>query len=337
MEGTYSRRRVLATLGLAATGGLAGCAEDGTTPTATASPTGTPAVGASIPAYADFVPDWDGPVGFTMWDLDIEGGHRITTVPEETTDPLRYGSLLGAYAEFLTGGYMQMLSYPFDPGRLDTTDRARTLNVNGVAVQELPVDLAGAVADAEDESGATIQFEADDRAIIEGDSGAVFGLTADALAIPVLTDDADGPQLVRDILDTRTGAATPRHEAHEGFAALLRAGDTTGSVACGHAPDTDVAALVSDGSSVGVPLPTAGVESALGALFHIDLDNGEPPQPASATIRYPADVAVETGSQSSLGSAARNRELTEDGRTVRVTGEYSWAALDEFDAAGGES
>jgi len=117
----------------------------------------------------------------------------------------------------------------------------------------------------------------------------------------------------------------------------LRAGDTIGSVACGHAPDTDVAALVSEGSSVGVPLPTAGVESALGALFHIDLDNGEPPQPASATIRYPADVAVDTGSLSSLGSAARNRELTEDGRTVRVTGEYSWAALDEFDAAGGES
>jgi len=48
-------------------------------------------------------------------------------------------------------------------------------------------------------------------------------------------------------------------------------------------------------------------------------------------------VAVDTGSLSSLGSAARNRELTEDGRTVRVTGEYSWAALDEFDAAGGES
>jgi hypothetical protein len=231
-----------------------------------------------------------------MWDLDIEGGHRISTAPEEPTDPLRYGSVAGAYVEFLTGGFMQMLSYPFDAERLDTAERERTLNVNGIAVQELPVELSGALDDAE-------------------------------------SGEFDGTQ-VRDIVDARVGAATPRHETDDGFATLLWAGETTGSIACVHAPETDISALVSEESSVGVPLlPTDGLESASGAVFHIDLDNGDPPQPASATIRYPEASSVDTESLPPLGSAAQNRDLTQDGRTVLVTGEYSWAALSEFDTA----
>lgn len=332
MRKTHSRRRVLEAVGLAAAGGLAGCAEDGaTTPTATGTPTATPTEQSAIPSYADFVPDGDGPVGFTMWDLDIEPGHRISTVPEEPTDPLRYGSTLGAYVEFLTGGFMQMLTYPFDADRLDTGGRERTLNVNGVAVQELPVDLSGAIADAES-GDATVQFEADDRAVIAGSTGGTFGLTEDALAFPVVSA-ADATALVRDVVDTRAGAATPRHETDDSFAALLRAGDTTGSVACGYGPETDLSSVVGAESSLGISLPAEGYEAASGAVFHIDLDNGDPPQPASGTVRYADESSVDAESLSSLGSAAENRELTQDGQTVRVTGEYSWESLSAFDGA----
>ena len=75
MDERHSRRHVLQTLGAAAVGGLAGCTGDGaTTPTATGTPTPTPEPTGGIPGYADFVPAGDGPVAFTMWDLDIEGG-----------------------------------------------------------------------------------------------------------------------------------------------------------------------------------------------------------------------------------------------------------------------
>lgn len=329
-----SRRQLLAALGLAATGSLAGCpSEKGATPTPTAEPTATPtpSPAESLPPYADFVPALDGePVLFTAFDLAIEPGHRITTLPSTPSDPLRYNSLVGAYVEYLTSLLTLGLRYPFEDARLDTTDRERVLNVEGIGIQQLPVDLSGAVADAED-GDAEIQFEADDRAVIAGADGTTFGLTTGALVFPVVDDGTDG--LVRDIVDARAGASDPRHAVDDDFDTLLRRGDTAGSLACGHAPDSDLATMLADrAETFSVDLPTDGFDTATGALFHIDLDNGDPPQPASGTIRYPDDEAVDTGALSSLGSAAENRALTADGRTVQFTGEYSWDALRDFES-----
>jgi hypothetical protein len=105
-------------------------------------------------------------------------------------------------------------------------------------------------------------------------------------------------------------------------------------VACGYGPDTDLS-LVGGGDSLGISLPAGGFDAASGALFHIELDNGDPPQPSSGTVRYAEDTAVDTEALSSLGSAAANRDLTQDGRTVRVAGEYSWEDLSAFDGTSG--
>jgi len=158
-----SRRQLIQTLGLAAVGGLAGCSDlvsdqtgtSTTTATGTGTPTGSDAVEpGELPPYANFVPDTADVVLGTMFDLEIESGHRVGAPPETVSDPLRYSSMTAAYV----GSLLELSLYVgtefgFETRRLDTTGIRRDLSVGTVGVLELPVDLSGAIADARDGAG----------------------------------------------------------------------------------------------------------------------------------------------------------------------------------------
>lgn len=334
-----SRRQLLQTLGLAAVGGLAGCStgeQTGTetTPTATGTPGGPDgSATGELPPYADFVPDTTDAVLGTMFDLEVESGHRIGPPPETVEDPLRYSSMTAAYVGSLVEFSVYIgTDFGFETRRLDTSAEQieRALAIGTVGVLELPVDLSGAIADAEDGAG-TVEFEAEDRAIIDKADGTRAGLTTDAVVFTPPRVDAESPERIRDIIDTRAGARQPKHESDDAFASLLAGADAAGSVAFGYAPDTALEALSGETSSSSpVSIPTEGFGAATGAVFQIDLANGDPPQPASGVMRFPEDAGVDSVTES-LGSAATDRSLTRDGGTVRVTGEYSWDALSEFE------
>ena len=334
-----SRRQLLRTLGLAAVGGLAGCstgeqAGTETTPTATGTPGGSeaPASG-ELPPYADFVPDTTDIVLGTMFDLDVDSRHRIGPPPETVEDPLRYSSMTAAYVGSLVELSIFIgTDFGFETRRLDTAGVQRALAVGTVGVLELPVDLSGALADAEDGAG-TVEFEAEDRAIIDKPDGTRAGLTTDAVVFTPPRVDTESPERIRDIIDTRAGARQPKHESDDAFASLLTEADAAGSVAFGYAPDTALEALSGDTSSSSpVSIPTEGLGAATGAVFQIDLANGDPPQPADGVMRFPEDASVDSVTEP-VGSAATDRSVTRDGGTVRVTGEYSWDALSEFEGS----
>jgi len=342
-----SRRRLLQTLGLAAVGGLAGCSSDGTeqtttTPTATGTPVNPDQAVGKLPPYADFIPDTADVVLGTMFDLEVEADHQIGRPPETVSDPLRYSAMTAAFAgsalELSVLGTALGLSGPgfgFDSSRLDTTEGQRALAVGPVGVLELPVDLSGAIADAKDGTG-TVEFEAEDRAIIANSDGTVAGLTTDAVVFSPPRVDAESPERIRDIVDTRAGASQPKHEADDEFASLLSNADATGSLAFGYAPDSTLETVA--GELGPVSIPTAGFGAASGAVFRIDLDNGDPPQPGSGVVRFPADTSRDlVAATSSVGSAAADRSAARDGRTVRVTGTYSWDALSEFEGRLGDA
>lgn len=337
MRTLCSRRRVLAALGLAATGSLAGCSsgdESDRTPTATGTPTESGGPSSGLPAYADFVPPTDdGSVLFTQFDLAIEDGRQIGAPPETATDPLRYNSVTAAYV----GGLLDLallfsVDTGFGLGRLGTKQRALGIGTLGALAYD-SVDLSGALSDVRaDDSGATVRFEADDRAVVESAGGFVVGLTTDAVVFQP-EPGVGSPDLLRSIVDARAGASQPKHAVDDGFASLLRRADTTGSVAVGYAPDSELGTLLgSRGSSADLARPTDGFEAATGGVFRIDLQNGEPPQPASATVTFPdSGLADAETVGASVGSAAAEQSVTADGRTVRVTGTYDWDALSEFE------
>jgi len=337
-----SRRRLLQTLGLAAAGGLAGCSSDGQeqTPTVTGTPPGPEQPDAGeIPPYADFIPDSLDLVLCTVSDLQVEPGHRVGKPPEAVSDPLRYSSMsaasVGSGLELsVLGGALELPSpeFGFERRRLDTTSISRALAVGTVGVLELPVDLSGAIADAEDGTG-TVEFEAEDRAVIADANGAVAGLTTDAVVFTPPLVDAGSPERIRDIVDTRAGARQPKHEADDGFASLLAEADTTGHLACGYAADRDLEAVAqARASSSPVSIPTEEFGGATGAVFRIDLDNGDDPQPASGVMQFPDGTSLDLeAATSSVGSAAADRSVTRDDGTVRVTGTYSWEALAAFE------
>ncbi|MDS0282122.1 hypothetical protein [Haloarcula onubensis] len=344
----------MGTLGLAAVGGLAGCSSDGgeRTATTTATATGTPVEPqqtetGDLPPYANFVPDTADLVLLTTFDLQVESGHRVGSPPETVRDPLRYSSMTAAYvgsllelsvvageSGLLAGSELPIADFGFESQRLDTSGVRRALTVGTVGVLELPVDLESAIADAEDGAG-RVEFEAEDRAVIANPDGTRAGLTTDAVVFTPPTVDAESPERLRDIVDTRAGARPPKHEADDGFASLLANADATGSLACGYAPDGTVETLTGErASSSPVSLPTEGFGAATGAVFRIDLDNGDEPQPASGVMRFPeaASLDLEAATES-VGSAAADRSVTTDGGTVRVTGAYSWDALSEFEGS----
>jgi len=332
-----SRRQLLQTLGLATVGGLAGCStgdqEQTATPTATGTPVGPERTG-ELPPYADLVPETEDVVLGTMFDLQVDSGHRVGSPPEEVRDPLRYSSMTAAYV----GSLLELSVYAgtdfgFETRRLDTAGIQRALAVGTVGVLELPVDLSGAIADAEDGPG-TVEFEAEDRAVIDMQDGTRAGLTTDAVVFTPPRVETDSPERIRDIVDARAGARQPKHEADDAFASLLTQADATGAVAFGYAPDAALETLAGETTpSSPVSIPTEGFGVATGAVFQIDLANGDPPQPASGFMRFPEDddsLDVEAATES-VGSAATDRSLTRDGGTVRVTGNYSWDALAEFE------
>lgn len=339
-----SRRQLVQTLGLAAVGGLAGCSDlvpdqtgtSTTTGTATGTPSGSDAVETGeLPPYANFVPDTADVVLGTMFDLQVEDDHRIGPPPETVSDPLRYSSMTAAYV----GSLLELSLYVgtefgFDTRRLGTSEIQRALAVGTVGVLELPVDLSGAIADAEDGAG-TVEFEAEDRAIISKADGTLAGLTTDAMVFTPPRVDTESPERIRDIVDTRAGVRQPKHEVDDSFASLLAEAEATGSIAFGYAPDDALETLAGETSSSSpVAIPTEGFGSATGAVFRIDLQNGDQPQPASGLMRFPDDDNLDLESAAeSVGSAATDRSLTRDGGTVRVTGTYSWDALSEFEGS----
>jgi len=345
MPARLSRRRLLQTFGLGAVCGLAGCSSDSQERTATTTATRTPVepqrTAGDLPPYADFVPDTTDAVLCTTFDLQVESGHQVGSPPERVRDPLRYSAMSAATVGSLlrlgvvgSGLGLPGPEFGFDPVRLGTTEIARALTVDAVGVLELPVDLSGAIADARDGPGA-VEFEADDRALVANEAGTVAGLTTDAVVFQPPTVDASSPDLVRDVVDTRAGARPPKHESDDAFASLLANADAAGSVACGYAPETTLGALQSEtASSSPVSVPTGEFGAATGAVVQIDLDNGTPPQPGSAVMRFPDDASLDlVAATESVGSAAADRSVAIDGGTVRVAGTYSWDALSEFEGS----
>lgn len=287
----------------------------------------------TVPPYADFVPDTADAVVGTMFDLQVDSGYRVGPPPETVSDPLRYSSTMATYV----GSLVELSVYTeadfgFDSRRLDTSEIQRALAVGTVGVLELPVDLSGAIADAED-GGGTVEFEAEDRAVIAKADATLAGLTTDAAVFTPPRVDAESPERIRDIVDTRAGARQAKHEADDAFASLLAEAEATGSLAFGYAPDDAFETLAGETSSSSpVAIPAEGFGAATGAVFRIDLENGDPPQPASGVIRFPEDASLDLeASTESVGSAPADRSVTRDGRTVRVTGSYSWDALSEFE------
>lgn len=330
-----TRRRLVRALGLAAVGGLAGCSSDDgeRTATGTATPTGS-RQSRDLPPYATFVPDTADAVLVTMSDLRVDSGHRVGSPPETVRDPLRYGSMTAAYVGSLLELSVYGTGFGFELGRLDISGVQRALTVGTVGVLELPVDLDGAIADAKDGDG-TVRFEADDRALITDADGALAGLTTDAVVFTPPRVGTESPDRVRAIVDTRAGVRRPKHETDDAFASLLAEAGDGGSLACGYAPDGAVETLArARTASTSVSIPTGDFGAATGALFRIDLDNGEPPQPATGLMRFPEDTGLDpVAATESVGSAATDRAVTRGDRTVRVTGTYDWDALAEFEGS----
>ncbi|WP_277542618.1 hypothetical protein [Haloarcula laminariae] len=330
-----SRRRLLRTLGLAAVGGLAGCSGGGQerTPTAHTDTPAGPRRSVDLPPYATFVPDTTDAVLVTMSDRRVDSGHQVGSPPETVRDPLRYASMTAAYVGALLELSVYGTDFGFERGRLDVSGLRRALTVDTVGVLELPVDLSGAIADAKDGAG-TVRFEGEGRAVIANADGAVAGLTTDAVVFTPPRLDTESPDRIREIVDTRAGARRPKHEADDGFASLVAEADATGSLACGYAPDSAVETLARGrAASSPVSLPTDGFGSATGAVFRIYLDNGEPPQPASAVMRFSDGATPDSSATASVGSAATDRAVSRDGETVRITGTYGWDALGEFEGS----
>lgn len=147
---------------------------------------------------------------------------------------------------------------------------------------------------------------------------------------PAVRATAPLPDFVRDTVDTRAGA----HRNTNPTRRLCR---------CSRRPplpgvsrsDTSLKTLAGERtSSSPVSIPTDGFGAATGAVFRIDLDNGEAPQPGSGVMRFPADSSFDLAAAvSSVGSAATDRSVIRDGRTVRITGSYSWDALHKFEGS----
>jgi len=271
-----------------------------------------------------------------MFDTDIEDDHQIGQLPPEPTDPLRYNAMTGAYVAQFIGTVLSVTNFGFADSRIEAASTERMLGVGSVGIREAPVDLDGALSDAEG-SDAEIQFEADDRAVIASPAGPVAGLTTDAIVVAP-AGQSGATALLRDILDSRTGASQPKYDVGDSFASLPRRADTTRSVAGGYAPERDLSTMIGNRSVGTFDLPTDGFGSATGALFAMTLDNGSEPQPASATITYPAADAIDGETlTSSLGSAAQRPSYTRADQTVRVTGTYSWESVSAFEgtAVGG--
>ena len=82
--------------------------------------------------------------------------------------------------------------------------------------------------------------------------------------------------------------------------------------------------------------PLAGLAGA-GAVAHLTTANGDPPQPASVTVGFPDDDAVDEGALTgSLGTAASDPSFVHDDTAVRVsdTDIHTRADLSAYDRGG---
>lgn len=360
-----SRRRFLALSGTTFAAGLAGCAgggagspserqpepTDGTgpsEPTETSTATGDPpelrpgeVARGSLPAYASLIPASLSPTVVTAFDTAVEADHSLGAVPDSPSDPLRFDPCYGAVAARVMGSFLLGADPGFSTGRLGLDGLSAYVGVDGVGVGLMPVDAAGAIADAS-ESGVTFHHRAEGQAVFTAPDDAVFGVTDEALLFAPAAASApfDPVARVQAVLAASTGDAPRRHEADETFAALLQTMPAGGTATCVYAPDTSVETAVEapvTGSAVaGFRALTDGFGAATGAAFHLDPDNGDPAQPAVATLAYPDEATIDAGALTgSVGTAATDRTYVRSDATVQVRGRYDWGALAGFERGGG--
>lgn len=339
----HTRRGVLSALVAGGATGLSGCTgvvddlTDGDGGGGPALTEGSVETG-SVPSYASVIPASDGPVRFTAYDLSVENGHEIATVPDDPTDPLRFDGAFGALAARAQAAFLLGLGDAgFAPEHLGLQEGSHFLGVEGVGVALLPVDLPELAADAESNDLAVRVDEAD-RLLFRGGDRRVFGATPETFAFaPPDPRGFDPVERVRRVLAADRGVTDRAHEVDETFRTLLSTGDTTGSVACGYAGDGDLADLPqndADSDTAPYRLVTDGFGGARGALTHLTTANGDPPQPASATLQFPDGEVDEETLTATLGTAGEDPAFVRDGTTVRATATYSWDSLSAFESDG---
>lgn len=325
---TLRRRNALQLLG-AGVAFLAGCSETSDGNDGSESNDAVDSNG-ELPSYASVLPTTDraeyfyGAIEFDteLFDENADGG-------DTPTDPLIVNPI--GIAMTATYGLNQLGSSDAAPiySEHGTTSGDSTfLYVDGTYVITGTFDRDSVAASLAD-GGYSAETTADGYAVFSHDeSGEVVGVASEAFAYsyPGQTDSAFDPvDAVERTVATAAGQRTPKHEADDDFARLLRTGETEGITLCLYTDDETFAdgSLTANRTDETDSLESKfdAFEGAYGAFQQLSTGDGS--ANANAVVAYSSEDRVDAERlESSLGTEASTVAVQRGGSTVRVDAEY---------------